>query len=299
MSSRKRDFNPIHNPSIILPGADRIEDFSSIPRELVEKEANIWSYSKFKIFKDCHVKFGKDYLRKIKVPRDTTPFLQGKVVHKLVEDTRKAVLEGDISEPLQHAAANLPDYFKSAAIKPGISISEAEYIKGVRECGEMTENYLRMLEVEGLLDADVDCEHWFGSWRKPLRLKSGIGLTGAIDWRKKRDELIIYDAKSSRTKKWLDLDQLKIYALATRQELGIDVRKVKFLMIRWNKVLEFVLTSEDIDNIERDLLRARDTVLAQNLLALPNSILCDDCWHQKGCKSYVGWLLNDSLEASF
>ena len=70
-------------------------------------------------------------------------------------------------------------------------------------------------------------------------------------------------------------------------------------MIRWNKLLEFVLTSEDIDNIERDLLRARDTVLAQNLLALPNSILCDDCWHQKGCGSYGGWLLNDSIEASF
>jgi CRISPR/Cas system-associated exonuclease Cas4 (RecB family) len=260
--------------------------------EDLKLEAWTWSFSKFKQFHECTEKYRLHYLEKMKIPPlSQKPFFQGSVAHKVVERTRERLVKGEV-DSLQKAHDALEGVFDEYA--SGVAWRDDQEVYLARaEAREILSNYLRLVEAMNLHEGEVLCEYWFGTHEKPLLRPNGLRLVGAIDWLKiDRDQgkAWIYDAKTSKGTQYLDRRQLTLYALAARQIFNVEVEKVGYLMLRWDKPLVYEVTQAQMDTLEQELVEASQHVEAGMLSAKPRMSLCGSCQYSGHCGSFRNWI---------
>lgn len=268
------------------------------PEEL-KLAAWTWSFSKFKQYQECTEKYRLHYLENMKLPPlSQRPFFQGSVAHKVIERTHERLGKGEV-DSLRKAHEALDGVFEEyAAAIPWQS--DVERIMARQEAGQILENYLDLIEMMGLDKGEVLCEYWIGTHEKPLVRPSGVRLVGAIDWLK-LDRLNrkawIYDGKSSKGTQYLDRRQLVLYAMAVKQIFDVEVEKVGFLMMRWEKPLLYEVTQEEMDALEQELIEASKLVEAGAMGVAPSMRICGPCQYSGHCGPYKNWIFDGGTSA--
>lgn len=262
--------------------------------------AYIWSFSKYKIYKECNERYTREYLQHQRLPPNSQkPFFQGSVAHNLIEEGRDAVLAGETTDLASWCATNLARVFATHAANvtdwlPG-EIERAEV-----EAQEVTQAYVKLVLENELLTGRVLCEHTIGTRQKPRYLSNGVGLTGFIDWAKfiSDTEVLVLDAKTSRNTNWLDRDQLVFYALAMESEFNVVVNRVAWMMIRWGQTLWYDITEDDKSRLRSNLLTASLAVEQIDLHTDPTHGRCTPCPHSGVCATYAHWILDGGVAAT-
>jgi CRISPR/Cas system-associated exonuclease Cas4 (RecB family) len=267
--------------------------------EDLKLEAWTWSFSKFKQFQECTEKYRLHYLEKMKIPPlSQKPFFQGSVAHKVVERTRGLLDTGEV-DSLRKAHDALEGVFNEYAVAISWRDDQELYLARA-EAREILDNYLNLLEAQSLDEGEVLCEYWFGTHDKPLLRPSGLRLVGAIDWLKldrENGRAWVYDAKTSKGTQYLDRRQLVLYAMAVKQVFGVEIEKVGYLMLRWEKPLLYDVTQAEIDALEQELIAASKLVEAGAMGALPSMKLCGPCQYAGHCGPYKGWIFDGGTSA--
>lgn len=260
--------------------------------EQLQAEAWTWSFSKFSKFQECNEFYRLKYFEKIKVPPlSEYPFLQGRVAHKITEQTRAKLIAGEVAS--MAAVWDVHDdlfnhYAGSIHWK-----SDVEIIQARLESRQIVANYVQLIEEAGLLSGEVYCEYWFGTYDAPLIRPSGLRLVGALDWLKiDRATMtgVILDGKSSRSTEYLDKRQLIMYAMAIEQLFGVRIERVGYLMMRWERPLMYTITAEDKENLERELIRTSQAAAAGAFSVKPSVKMCATCQMNPHCGHYKTWI---------
>lgn len=258
-----------------------------------------WSFSKFKRFLECQEKYRLEYLEQMKLPPlSRKPFFQGSVAHKVVEQTRDKLQKGEVTT-LRAAFDDLDAVFDSYAT--GVDwTGDEEVIKARIEASQLLENYLQLLEEHDLVEGEILCEHWFGTYQKPLLRPNGLRWIGAIDWLKidrAQGKAWIWDAKTSQGTQYLDKRQLVMYAMAVEQEFGVEVNEVGYLMLRWQKPIKHTVTADEKAQLEAEMVEASKMVEEGHFKAAPMMRLCGPCQYAGHCSPYSHWIMNGGTSA--
>jgi CRISPR/Cas system-associated exonuclease Cas4 (RecB family) len=266
------------------------------PLNVVEAQAYTWSFSKYKVYKECNERYAREYLMRLRVPPvSEKPFLQGNIAHGLIEAGRDAILMGETDDFRGWCLSRVDEHFDRHAAKiQDWGLGEVDRAR--REAHQLVESYIALVLENDLLTGNVLCEHTIGTHKDPRRLDNGVGLVGYIDWAKLAGEqTVVLDAKTSRNMAYIDKDQLVFYALALEHEFGVGVHRVAWMMIRHNKTYWYDVTPEEKASLKARLLTASQEVAQLNLTSDPRHPLCTPCVHNSDCTAYAHWLVGGGV----
>jgi hypothetical protein len=283
-------------PDVTLP-----EDSSTqqVRKALTDEErkdaAWTWSFSKYAKYKECTERYRLRYVEGIKIPgQSERPFFQGRVAHKIIEQTHARITTGDATEwsvAVQDMDALFDTYAEAVEWQDDRDKAQARV-----EAHEILANYLMLMEKHGLDAGETFCEHWFGTYQSPLILPNGLRLVGAIDWLKidrEKNEARIFDAKTSQGTRYLDRDQLVLYSAAVKHAFGVDIAEIGYLMLRWNRSLVYNVTQAEIDTLLSNMCDASRKVESGVLSASPNMQLCGTCeYSSSNCNPFRHWIMD-------
>ncbi len=262
------------------------------PLVKLERIAYTWSFSRYKMWKECNERYIFEYVMGRKIAQPQRPFFQGSVAHKLIEEARTLSIDAK-TKPEDFAdvcVGHLPSVF--GKYSPKIDWKPGEIDLAFQEAEAIARNYAHLIVENSLLTGDVQCEYTIGTDEEPCVLPNGLHLKGFIDWLKfLPDEGIILDAKSSKSMTWLDKDQLIFYAIAAEHVFKVPVRRVAWLMLRHGKTIWYDITEADKERLTAELLEASRQVLATNFNVNPGS-QCGGCPYTHMCNPYSSWILN-------
>lgn len=266
------------------------------PLNQVEADSRIWSFSKYKIYKECNERYAREYIMRLRVPPiSQKPFLVGSIAHGVVEEGRLAILEGRHTDLKEYCQDNVIHHFNKHAVKVQ-DWTPGEPDRVLDDALETVEKYVALILENELLAPDVLCEHTIGTHANPRWLDNGVGLTGFIDWAKiTGDSAVVLDAKSSRTMNYIDRDQLTFYALAMEAEFGVKVERVAWMMMRYGKTYWYDVATADKESLKTRLARASAAVAEINLRSSPDHGLCMPCPHNSQCSSYQHWIIDGAV----
>jgi len=286
------------------------EKVKSRRRPKYKKGELVLSFSSWKTYKDCPAQYFKSRIAREKVPPeeyDITGTVPGTVVDSLAQYYFDRVERGYKPSTFMFDKDNkkFQEVFDHHIDKPGVHLHEESFAETVDEArdfiGELAENLADMIQAERLLEgqnfilaekrSDFGKKESnpteFGSWHTPLVINDWLSVSGAFDLYSAQERHIpgrLVDWKASRSRHYLDPQQLRLYTIALKRKWGIDVGMAGFILFRIQDKIWYNFTKTQLDETVDQFVSVAKKIDAEEFDYTPTEAACRLCDFRNVCE---------------
>ena len=245
------------------------------------------SYSSASMFKDCPKKYQYQYIIKGKpsIRLNTRPFLEGDVIHRILEYgfLLKKPLDRDqllVVFP-KFWAISLAHQQKQGVVQ----LNKNETLEGIRaKTLLMLGVAIDYIKLNKWDEGAFWSEYPIGAWNAPYDLGEGLRVHGKADYVRDMGEgLFLADFKTSKDEKYLKAAQILLYIIVVEKKLGKPVTSASFIMLRNSEQIPVRITEEDKKRVLDELIVISKSIDAGKFVATPGEKVCGDCIFRKDC----------------
>jgi len=252
--------------------ADSYEVTRHLPQ--VSYEPDFVSYTQLETFKQCPLRYKYRYVLGIPVlPHHTLSF--GQTIHRTLRDFHRADLFG--KKDLDY----LLGLYEKHWIDEGYTSKkhkEERFASGRELLKEYYKRYPETLHKPLFLEKKFTLK--FGS-------TSLVGSIDRIDELEDGVEVVDYKTGKPADQRAVDKDdQLTIYALATRDALGLDPQSLALYFVGTNEKVTTTRSPEELDQMREEIKRLIEAIKTSKFEPAFNKHLCDHCDYRYICPAY-------------
>jgi putative RecB family exonuclease len=251
----------------------------------------VYSISRVGTFDDCRLRYRFQYVDRLKAEKETIEAYMGSRVHEALQELYRFVRNG-VVKPLEWLLDTYEDLWDrnlTDAVKVvRQDLAPGDYRRKGRKCLE--DYYRTYAPFDGAKVVATEKKVTF-----KLRDEAGdvefLGFIDRLDWNDRSGVFEIHDYKTSGSlpsQEDADADeQLGLYHLAVRSEWP-DAKDVRLIWhyLAFNKEIVSSRKPEDLEALEKEIVRRVRRIEAATEFPPTRSALCDWCGYQDICPEW-------------
>ncbi|MBI2427028.1 MAG: ATP-dependent helicase, partial [Candidatus Kerfeldbacteria bacterium] len=250
-----------------------------------------FSYSQISSFRTCPYQYRFAHILHIPVPGKAS-FSFGNTIHKTLYEFLRRIRERSVSpqQALFAANAKAANTIQPSSLDELLAIYTEKWIDDWYRSKKEKEEHKK----KGAEYLKAWYESHNGEFPLPKYLEKGFHLRvgeytvkGFIDRIDPCDggvEIMDYKTGRAKTERTADFEQLFIYALAARETLGEDVRRLSYLYLEGNTAVSVEPDEKRLAKVKDQLLETIQRIQSSDFQATPSPQVCARCDYNTICE---------------
>lgn len=219
-----------------------------------DKDSILLSWEKFKVFSNCRLHYYLRYIKSVKLSRDPTIFVPGRVVHNVAEAYVKSGFDDAILKKKIRA-----EFDKESAVGRYSRVSKAS---AARKAATASIETVRLFKELKFPQHNIRYEEWF---RFPIPQRPKHQYNGGFDVYDPVREAVM-DLKTNAPGYKADERQLLFYGVVLKA-MDTTVKMIAFLYpLHKNRVDSRLLKVGELESFEETIIETLDEMDSDNLL---------------------------------